>query len=78
METKPKTYPSEAQRILRRRLAKRGAAADLARRLGADPGLVSRWVAAKRKPAAEYRDLIQDTLGIDSRLWSKPPRKGAA
>lgn len=61
-----------------RRLAKRGAPAAFAKKINTDPSVVSRWLSATRKPTAHFRDLIEDELGIDRRLWEKPPRKGAA
>lgn len=78
MQQTVKTYPSEGQRVLRKRLAKRGKAAELARKIGVDPGVVSHWKAATRKPSSSYRDVLQDELGINRRLWDAPPRKGAA
>lgn len=76
METK--LQYSEAARQMRRRFAKRGAAAAFARRNRIDPGVVSRWASGQRKPTAEYRDLIEEDLGINRRLWTRPPRRSAA
>jgi transcriptional regulator with XRE-family HTH domain len=47
----------------------------LAEKLGVAGYVVSKWLHGKRKPTAGMREVIQDKLGIDWRLWEQPPRK---
>lgn len=41
---------------------------DLARSLGVDHSLVSRWVSGKEEPTLERKIQIAKTIGVDSRL----------
>jgi transcriptional regulator with XRE-family HTH domain len=56
---------------LRELLGERGAPAKLAKKLGADPAMVSRWVNGDRTPDTIYRAKLEDEFGIGWRSWDE-------
>lgn len=68
---------SEGQRLLREALKDRGASAELARRLGVAPSVVSRWLEGRQSPATKSRMEIAALHGIAVLDWDAPA-KGAA
>lgn len=49
-------------------------AAELARRLGCVPSLVSNWLAGRRKPGIGYAMQLHRELGLDPNIWATPRR----
>lgn len=68
------TRPNEGARYLKARLGY-GDAQHLARRLGVDRTLISKWSEAKRKPNAKLRAKLEDdpATQIPWRLWDEEP-----
>lgn len=62
---KPKAVP-----VLRAALVKRGwTQNELARQLGTDTAVVSRWMTGRRKPGLELALKLEDLLGVQAQLW---------
>lgn len=69
------TFASE---LLRAVLDERGVQARLHEFLRARLELIGRWSRGERRPAPPMRFRLQDTLGIDARLWDEaPPQEGS-
>ncbi len=63
--------PTKGSVALAKKLAKRGAKADLAKRLSISQDRVSRWVQGERKPVPKHRAQLQEWFRIDWRLWDQ-------
>lgn len=48
----------------------------LAEALGADPGLVSRWLYGDRVPGLVWALELERLYGIDPSLWKSKPKRG--
>jgi transcriptional regulator with XRE-family HTH domain len=65
-------HPTKGSVALAARLRKRGAKADLARRLCISQDRVSRWVQGERKPVPKHRADLQKWFRIHWRAWDEP------
>lgn len=74
---------NEGARLLSEKLA-HGDTQELAKRIGVDPSVVSRWASGQRKPRPDHRAKLEDDpeIQIPWRLWDEipeePESKGAA
>lgn len=77
------TKDNAGARRIRELFPRRGGAAEVAKRLGADPSAVSRWFSGERKPDTRMRADLEREFEIGWQLWddeSQPPEanQGAA
>lgn len=68
---------SAAASALATNAACRGGQRSIAKRLGVDPGVVSRWVNGERLPGATLRGAIEREYGIRWSLWDQPAAQAA-
>jgi transcriptional regulator with XRE-family HTH domain len=62
--------PLKAIARLRTELERRGLSQnELAKKVGTDSAMVSRWVHGTRVPGLEYAFRLEDVLGIPPKLW---------
>lgn len=62
---------SKGRRLLIKALAERGAQTDIARRIGVDQSVVSRWQSGRQSPSAKSRFDLERELGIPPRSWEE-------
>jgi transcriptional regulator with XRE-family HTH domain len=72
MNKQKRTRPTEGSRRLAQ-LTEKTSQADVAEKIGAHSGAVSRWVNNKRRPGVDALSKIEIALGIPARLWGLDP-----
>lgn len=70
---------TRGSQLLARALDRKGLSQqELETRIGASAGIVSRWLAGKRRPSLEWATTLRKVLGIPSSAWLEPPDSGAS
>lgn len=77
---KPRPHDNKGAARLRELFPKRGDVTTFADSLGVHPSVVNRWRSGDRAPDSTNRNLLQEKLGIDWKLWdvALPKRRTAA